>query len=75
MKNAFFWDKKPNSYLTGNTLSLGYRAQPGFTAVAMKNAVLWDKNPVRTSQKTLRVSATDPSRFFGGDYEECSFLG
>jgi hypothetical protein len=27
MKNAVFWDIKFNSYLTGNTLRLSYRAQ------------------------------------------------
>jgi hypothetical protein len=29
MKNAVLWDKKPSSYLTGDTLHLRYRAQPG----------------------------------------------
>jgi hypothetical protein len=34
-----------------------------FTAVTMKNAVLMGyKNPVRTSQETYYVSATEPSR-------------
>jgi hypothetical protein len=41
------------------------------------------KNPVRTSQETHYVSATDPSRltlctirgFHGGDCEECCLLG
>jgi hypothetical protein len=28
MKNAIFWDIKPSSYLTGDTLRLGYTAQP-----------------------------------------------
>jgi hypothetical protein len=28
MKNAAFWDKKPSSYLTGDTLRLRYTAQP-----------------------------------------------
>jgi hypothetical protein len=28
MKNAVFWDMKPSSYFTGNTLPLRYRAQP-----------------------------------------------
>jgi hypothetical protein len=28
MKNAVFWDIKPSSYFTGNTLRLRYRAQP-----------------------------------------------
>jgi hypothetical protein len=45
----------------------------------MKNAVFWDiKTPVRTSQETHYVSATEPSLlmlckisgFQGGDYEE-----
>jgi hypothetical protein len=32
-------------------------------AVTMKNAVLWDiENPVRTSQGTRYVSATEPSQ-------------
>jgi hypothetical protein len=55
-----------------------------FTALTMKNAVFWDiKDPVRTSQETRYVSATDPSRlmlckilgFHDGDYEECRLLG
>jgi hypothetical protein len=41
------------------------------------------KNPVRTSQETHYISATEPSRlmlckiwaFHGGDYEECRPLG
>jgi hypothetical protein len=28
MKNAVFWDMKPNSYLTESTLLLRYSAQP-----------------------------------------------
>jgi hypothetical protein len=28
MKNVVFWDIKPSSYLTGDTLRLRYRAQP-----------------------------------------------
>jgi hypothetical protein len=28
MKNDVFWDIKPGSYLTGDTLLLRYRAQP-----------------------------------------------
>jgi hypothetical protein len=44
----------------------------------MKNGVFWDiKNPVRTSQETHYISATELSRlmlcnilgFHGGDYE------
>jgi hypothetical protein len=27
-KNAFFWDKIPSLYFTGNALLLHYRAQP-----------------------------------------------
>jgi hypothetical protein len=50
----------------------------------MENAVFWDiKNPVRTSQETHYVSATELRRlilckirdFQGGDYEECHLLG
>jgi hypothetical protein len=34
-----------------------------FMAVTMKNAVFWDiKNPIRTSEETHYVSATEPSR-------------
>jgi hypothetical protein len=52
-------------------------------AVTMKNAVCWDiKNPVRNSQETYYIPATDRSRlmlrkmccFHGGDYEECHLL-
>jgi hypothetical protein len=28
MKNVVFWDIKPSSYLTGDTLCLRYRVQP-----------------------------------------------
>jgi hypothetical protein len=28
MKNAIFWDIKPSSYFTGDTLRLHYRVQP-----------------------------------------------
>jgi hypothetical protein len=28
MKNVFFWDIKPTSYFTGDTLRLRYRVQP-----------------------------------------------
>jgi hypothetical protein len=28
MKNAVFWDIKPSSYFTGDTLLLHYRVQP-----------------------------------------------
>jgi nitrate reductase gamma subunit len=53
MKNAVFWDIKPYSYFTGNTLGLCYRAQQVnatqelrfFTAIPMKNAVFWDIKP------------------------------
>jgi hypothetical protein len=53
------------------------------TAVAMKNAVIWDTKTVRNSQKTHYVSATVHSRlmlyeisgFQGGNYEECRLLG
>jgi hypothetical protein len=46
----------------------------------MKNDVFWDKKPVRNSQETHYVSATEPSQLMlrnivgshGGDYEECS---
>jgi hypothetical protein len=49
----------------------------------MKNVVFCHKNPVRTSQKTHYVSATEPSQlmlckirgFHGGDYEDCRLLG
>jgi hypothetical protein len=50
----------------------------------MKNVVFCDiEPPVRTSQETHYVSATEPSRsmlrkirgFHGGDYEECRLLG
>jgi hypothetical protein len=49
----------------------------------MKNTLFWDtKTPVRTSQETRYVSATESNRlllykvwgFHGGDYEECSVL-
>jgi hypothetical protein len=49
MKNDVFWDIKPSSYPTGDTLRLRYRAKPVsyvrfevFTAVTMKNVVFWN---------------------------------
>jgi hypothetical protein len=65
MKNAVFWDIKPSSYLTGDTLRLRYRAQPvkcyvrfeGFTAVTMMNAVFWDVTP-RDPCNKRRVGGT-----------------
>jgi hypothetical protein len=49
MKNVVFWDVNPRSYLTGDTLRFHYRVQPvrfeAFTAVTMKNVVLWDSMP------------------------------
>jgi hypothetical protein len=47
MKNIVFWDIKPSSYFTGDTLHLHYRVQPVkcyvrfevFTAVTIKNDV------------------------------------
>jgi hypothetical protein len=33
-----------------------------FTAVTMSNSVIWDKNPVSTSQETHYVSTTEPSQ-------------
>jgi hypothetical protein len=49
----------------------------------MKNAVFWDINPVRTSQETYYVSATELSLlmicnicgFYGSNYEECCLMG
>jgi hypothetical protein len=55
-----------------------------FTVVTMKNAVFWDtKTPLRTSQQTHYVSATEPSQlmlckiwgFHSRDYEEWHLLG
>jgi hypothetical protein len=55
-----------------------------FTAVTMKNVVFWDiRNPVRTSQETHYVSATEPSLLMlckirgvhGGHYEGYRLLG
>jgi hypothetical protein len=45
--------------------------------------ILAYENPIRTSQETHYVSATDTSRlmlcriccYIGGDYEECRLLG
>jgi hypothetical protein len=51
MKNVVFWDIKPSSFFTGDTLRLRYRDQPVnvryevFTAVTMKNVVFWDIKP------------------------------
>jgi hypothetical protein len=64
MKNAVFWDIKPSSYLTGNTLRLGYRAQPvnvmqHLWIFTMKNAVFWDVNSSSyLTGNTLRLGYT-----------------
>jgi hypothetical protein len=70
MKNAVFWDINPSSYFTVDTLRLRYRAQP---VNAMKDLMfhggdyeechlLGYKTPVRTSQETHYVSATELNR-------------
>jgi hypothetical protein len=70
--------------LTDHWTSTSFVRFEVFTVVTMKNAVFWNiKNPVRTSQETHYVSATEPSQltlcriwgFHGGDYEECRLLG
>jgi hypothetical protein len=65
MKNAVFWDIKPSSYLTGNTLRLRYIVQSVnamkdeiFTAVTMKKSAFWDVKP----------SGSCKNRSFGGTY-------
>jgi hypothetical protein len=53
------------------------------TVICVKCRLLGHKNPVRTSQETHYVSATEPSQlilrqiwgFHGGDYEEWCLLG
>jgi hypothetical protein len=55
----------------------------GFHGGDYEECRLLGYNPVRTSQGTHHVSATEPSRlilrkiygFHGGDYEECRLLG
>jgi hypothetical protein len=91
LKNVVFWDIK-NQLVPhrGHTTSLlpspvgyCYVRFEVFTAVTMKNSILWDKNPVPTSQRTHYLSATEPSQlmlckirgFHGGNYEECRLLG
>jgi hypothetical protein len=64
MKNPVFWDIKPSSYLTGNTLVLSNRTQPVrfevFTATTMKNAVFWDiKTQFVPTGKTLDFSSSN----------------
>jgi hypothetical protein len=64
--NVVFWDIKPSSYRTGDTLRLRYRAKPVnakydsdvFTAVTMNNAVFWDVTPCCSCK----------NRRFGGMY-------
>jgi hypothetical protein len=60
MKNAVFSDKKASSYFTGDTLRLRYRNHPVFTAVTMKNVVLWDIKPQFVPHRR-HVSATELS--------------
>jgi hypothetical protein len=65
MKNAVNWDIKPSSYLTGDTLSPRYRAQPvnecyvSFdvsTAMTVKNIVFRDIEPSSyLTRDTLRL--------------------
>jgi hypothetical protein len=81
---------KPNLYLTGDALRLGYRTQSvmlcniwGFHAGDYEECrLLGYKNQDLISQETYYVSATEPSRlilckiwvFHGGDSEECRLL-
>jgi hypothetical protein len=69
MKNAVFLDIKPSSYLTGDITSplqspasSCYVTFDVFTTVTMKNVVFWNEYPVRTSQETHYVSATESSQ-------------
>jgi hypothetical protein len=70
MKNAVFWDINPSSYLIGDTLRLCYRAQLVNVMQGLrfyggeyeKFRVLRYKTPVRTSQETYYLSATEHSR-------------
>jgi hypothetical protein len=65
MKNVVFWDIKPSSYFTGDTLLLHYRVQPVnamqdllfSTAVTMKNVVFWD---IKTQFVLHRRHITSP---------------
>jgi hypothetical protein len=62
--------------------SLNFVRSEVYTAVTMKNSVFWDKKPVRPSQETHYISATEPSwlmlckiwGFHVDDYEECRLL-
>jgi hypothetical protein len=47
--------------VTGVKVKETYVRLEGFTAVTMKIAILGYKHPVRTSQETYYVSATEPS--------------
>jgi hypothetical protein len=68
------WGSKINSLDTESGTSHKYVGTEILTAVTMKN-LLGCKNPVRSSQETHYVSATEPSRlmlckiygFHGGD--------
>jgi hypothetical protein len=70
MKNVVFWDIKTQFVPQRRHITSPLQSPTGycyvrievFTAVTMKNVVFWDKNPVRTSQETHYVSATEPSR-------------
>jgi hypothetical protein len=91
MKNVVFWDIKPSSYLTGDTLHLRYRAQPVkcyvrfevFSAMTMKNAVFWDIKPSSYLTGDTLHLATETSQlmlcmiwgFHGSDYEKFRLQG
>jgi hypothetical protein len=92
MKNVVFWDIEPQfiphrkhiTSLLQSWASSCYVRFEVFTAVTMKEwRLVGYKNPVRTSQETHYVSATQLSRlmlckiwgYHGGDYVECRLLG
>jgi hypothetical protein len=70
MKNVVFWDIKPSSYLRGDTLIFRYSAHPiilckicGFHGSDYEEChLLGYKTPVRTSQETHYISATESSQ-------------
>jgi hypothetical protein len=70
------------TYIPASLLVIWTCANTPSITIYQECRLLWYKNPVRTSQETHYVSATEPSRLMlckiwgihGGDYEDCRLL-
>jgi hypothetical protein len=86
MKNAVFWDMKTQFVLhrrhVTSPLQSSARKIWGFHGGYYEECILGYKKPLRTSQETHYISATESSQLTfckilgidGGDYKECRLL-